>query len=435
MAFAERFLAPFAQFRSKLRQPVDGEVEDCVLQPTPSNGKRIAQSQMATVLNGALIVPCPDPTAEERARDGHQSRGLNLARQENWEHLSQAIANAERNRTKTIGGMSVAELLAFGARSDVVGAAEHALLSGKPARDAPLLAGIEALEEVLDEHKSDPAIAAIVAKAHMDIGWAWRGTGWAIEVPLQNREAFDAHFDRAADIVAEFDTKHIDSPLLASTTCALNAGKGGPVRTIISDYDRWINFDPYNPQAMRAMGSHLLPRWHGDYDHLERQARRTAARTYDVWGIGAYTWVMFDAISTDTEACARLDLNYFLDGLSDILRQCPDQYTVNLLASYCAITMGSTPTGHDEADYIRAQIAEAGMWVVKDHLTELHPMLWAHAARGFDNALKVRCPDRFAASGYSDALRYLTDLFRRELASGQQVAFTEHGVFAQARQA
>lgn len=434
MAFAERLLAPLAQIRSKLQKPANSVAQDGVLRSVnpKSEGKRHSRTQLAKALESSLTIPCPDPTAEERERDCHQQHGLQLARQEDWETLSQSIAEAEEHRTKTMGGMSVAELLAFGARADVVGAAEHALLSGKPDSNAPLMAGIEALEEVLDEHKSDPAIAAIVAKAHMDIGWAWRGTGWEIEVPLQNREAFDAHFDRAADIISTFDTKHMNSSLLASTKCALNAGKGSPARTIIKDYESWINFDPKNTQAMRAMGSHLLPRWRGTYEKLELEARRTAGRTYDIWGAGAYTWVMFDAISTDTEACARLDLDYFLDGLGDILRRCPDQYTVNLLAAYCAITMGSTPTGHDEADYIRAQIADAAAWVVKDNLTELHPMLWAHAARGFDNALKVRCPDRFAASGYADALRYLTDLYRRELASGQQISFTEHGVVAQA---
>jgi hypothetical protein len=59
-------------------------------------------------------------------------------------------------------------------------------------------------------------------------------------------------------------------------------------------------------------------------------------------------------------------------------------------------------------------------------------MLWAHAARGFDNALKVRCPDRFAASGYADALRFLKDVFRRELAAGKRVVFTKNGAQARA---
>ncbi|MBY5932164.1 hypothetical protein KUV51_04065 [Tateyamaria omphalii] len=290
-----------------------------------------------------------------------------------------------------------------------------------------MLDGIEALEQVLAEHSGDPVIATIVAHAHMDVGWAWRGTGWDVEVPTRNREAFAAHFDRAGDILMDFDPKAEDCPLLAAAHCALITGRGGSPREVVSRYETWIELDPQNARAFRAMGTHLLPRWHGSYDRLELEARRAAGRTYDLWGTGAYAWVMFDAIAQDSTACARLDLDFFLDGLTDILKRTNDQHTVNLLAAYCANTMGATPTGDDETDYIRIQIAAAADEIVREYLTELHPMLWAHAARGFDNGLRVRCVEKFAASGQADALRYLSQLFRRELATGKSVVFTEEG--------
>ncbi|WP_299687313.1 hypothetical protein [uncultured Tateyamaria sp.] len=374
-----------------------------------------------------LTIPCPDPTAEEHARDSHQNAGLKLARQEDWDTLAQQLQALDAKCAKTDGGMPIAELMAFGARADVVAAAEHALVTGRPAHDAPIMDGIEALEQVLDEHPDDPMIAAIVAHAHIDIGWAWRGTGWDIEVPMPNREAFDAHFERAGNILAPFIRAGSNSALIASAKCAVNAGAGVPLSRVVADYESWITQDPRNPKAMRAFGGHLLPRWHGTYERLDLEARRMAGLTHDVWGAGAYAWVMMDAISTDTEACARLDLDFFLDGLRDILRCTRDQHIVNLLAAYCANTMGATPTGHDEADYMRTQIAEAAAWIVRDHLTELHPMLWAHATRGFDNAMRIRCRDRFASAGYADALRVLSDLFRREIAAGQRIVFTKNG--------
>ncbi|MEL6451019.1 MAG: hypothetical protein AAFQ19_07145 [Pseudomonadota bacterium] len=434
MDIAERLMAPLARFRGKLKSPRLTMAPDGVLQTRRSQRLSHSPQDAPSIARAtpALSIPCPDPTGEERARDLHQARGQKLARLEDWARLSALAAEADSARRKTDGGTPVAELLAYGARADVVGAAEHALMSGRPEPDAPLLAGIEALEGVLADMPDDPIIAAIVAQTHMDLGWAWRGTGWDIEVPLRNREAFAAHFDRAADIMADHDAAALSSPLLAATACALSAGPGGPVRQIVAAYETWIDLDPRNPRAFRAFGGHMLPRWHGSYDRLELEARRTAGRTHDIWGSGAYAWVMFDAISSDPEACARLDLDFFLDGLDDILRHARDQHTVNLLAAYCANTMGATPTGEDETDYIRAQIASAATWIVRDHLTELHPMLWAHAARGFDNALRVRCADRFAASGHADAVRYLTDLFRRELASGHEVVFTENGVEARA---
>ncbi|WP_162791926.1 hypothetical protein [Pseudosulfitobacter sp. DSM 107133] len=151
-----------------------------------------------------LSIPSPDPTGEDRACDMHKTRGQRLARQENWTAVSEAIRTAEAAASRTPGGMPVAELIAFGARADVVYAAEHALLTGRPAKDAPLLDGIIALEEVLAEFPDDYVIATVVAMTHIDIGWAWRGTGWTVEVSARNREAFDAHFDRARDIIEIF---------------------------------------------------------------------------------------------------------------------------------------------------------------------------------------------------------------------------------------
>ena len=193
-----------------------------------------------------------------------------------------------------------------------------------------------------------------------------------------------------------------------------------------------IDLNPANPRPMRALGNHLLPRWFGSYAELELEARRTASRTMDVWGAGGYTWVMFDAIALDDEACANLDLDFFIEGLRDILKRRPDPYVVNLLAAFCANAIGQAFSGNDEADANRAQIADCARWIVREHLTELHPMIWAHAAQGFDNNLRVHSPDRFAASGLEDATRIITGFFSREIASGKRIVFTDDGPVAQA---
>lgn len=380
----------------------------------------------------ALSIPCPDPTAEDRERDYHQMRGQRLARQEQWSDVARAIRLADRALSKTSGGMPVADLVGYGARADVVLACEHALISGRPAKDAPIMEGIEALEGVLADSDHDYAIAAIVAHAHMDIGWAWRGTGWDTEILSQNRAAFEAHFDRAADILKPFAEMNPKPAFLCAAECALRTGNDATNEKVADAYETLINLDPMNARAMRAMGNHLLPRWFGSYDMLELEARRTAARTQELWGAGAYVWVQFDAIAYDDVACSRLDIAFFIDGLHDILERTQNQYIVNLLAAYCANTMGNARGGNDESDHVRAQITDCAKWIIREYLTELHPMLWAHAARGFDNSLRVRCPDRFAASGQADALRIIGNTFRHEIAAGLKVIFTEDGPVTEA---
>ena len=424
-------LRPLQALLSRNRLQDGMELDGVVLPSGPVIQKR-PQMNYAKVSNSdVLVISCPDPTAEDRERDFHQMRGQRLARQEQWMDVAHAIQAADRGLRKTAGGMPIADLIGYGARADVVNACEHALLTGKPAKDAKLLAGIEALEAVLAEYPDDYAIAMIVAQSHMDMGWAWRGGRWNIEISDNNREAFCAHFDRAADILAPFKDLHPKPASLAAAECAQRAGREDGSDKIADAYETLITLDPSNARTMRAMGNHLLPRWFGDYNTLELEARRTAARTQEIWGAGAYTWVQFDAIAFDDLACARLDVAFFVDGLRDILARTTDQYTVNLLAAYCANTIGNSSGGNDEADQVRNQIADCSKWIIREHLTELHPMLWAHAARGFDNNLRVRCPDRFAASGEADALRIIGALFFRDIAAGKRVVFTEDGPITQ----
>lgn len=383
-------------------------------------------------LQDRLHIPCPDPTLEARTRDAYQNGALKLVRQEEWHILSARVREADRCNVMTPGGMSVAELMAFGARADVVLAVEHALLDRDPAHDAPLLRGIEALEYVLAEHPRDPYIAVIVAQAHVDLAWAWRGIGWDVEIAPRNRDAFAAHFARARDILIPFQKAQRESALIASTACALLVSDPESCRYMADRYEALIDLNPRNTSAYRALGTHMLPRWYGNYAALELEARRTAARTSGNWGAGGYTWVMFDAISIDDEACAGLDLPFFIEGIQDILARKSDPHTVNLLAAYCANTIGEAFSGHDKADHNRAQIAACASWIVREHLTELHPMIWAHAAQGFANNLRVSSAARFAAAGREDALRIIAGLFRREIEEGKRIIFTEKGPQAEA---
>ena len=382
-------------------------------------------------LTAGLIIACPDPTHEDRARDAHRLQGQYLARQDMWEKLSAELLQADKTRLATPGAMPVSELLSYGARSDVVMAAEHALFDGEPAKDAPVLEGIEGLEEMLAESDVDPMCAIVVAQAHMDIGWAWRGTGKSDRLRARNREAFEAHFDRAGDILDSIEDSCINSPFYHTAKCALNGGGLNPQHRIARDYERLIDLNPKNPSPMRALGTYLSPRWFGSHQELELEARRTAARTQAVWGAGGYTWVMFDVLATDEGACENLDLEFFVEGLQDILTCSAEQQTANLLAAYCAYIHQEHLTTTEAALHTRRRISACADWIVRNHMTELHPLIWAHAAAGFANNVKISSPRRFAAMGQRDGLRVIAQLFHRDIKNGHRIIFTADGPVAE----
>ena len=404
---------------------------------SPTIGKAMARSRIAgriltRVVPAAagpawppedlLDIPIRDAATEDGTARRAQERGLFLARQDRWAELSQEIAAADMARSTAPEQMPLADLLSFGARCDVVQAVEHALEEGAGPQDPALLSGIMALEAVRQEHRTDPYVNLVLAQAHTDIGWAWRGACADAALPRLNRQRCAAHFDRAARLLAPFDATALDSPALAAAQCALLARRPEGAPHLADRYAALIDLDPRNFRTMRALGVHLLP----DREALELEARRTAARTEGTWGAGGYAWVSFDAIAQDREACARVDLEFFLDGLRDIVAARPGQEMINLLAAYCAVTLRRDHAA-DDPDSPRARIAACAGWLIRDHLTELHPLIWAHAAEGFDNNARVSSPRRFAARGRADGLRAIAEQFRDDLDRGLRVTFTPDG--------
>ena len=375
-----------------------------------------------------VILPSLPVTDEEIARATHQDKGQSLARQENWEKLSDQIQHAEDCRLATPGGESAATLLAFGARSDVVAVAEDALFDGVE----PSPEGLNALEEMLAEHYGDYACALVTALAHIDIGWAWRNAA-PDDDPDLHLLKFKQHFKRAEDILGPFDGVDLDAPSLAAAECALLASRRHPGIRVADDYETLIDLDPDSPRHMRALGQHLLPAYYGDYNTLELEARRTAARTGDVWGSGAYAWVYFDALALDPRTMDMLDCDFFIDGMKDILMRRPDQHVANLLAAFCAITMGRdglvAKNGTAAANRARDQLHSFLDWILTCHLQELHPLIWSQAL--LRPGLTPPLPSRRAlvAKGRQMALSVIAERFADDIAQGYAIAFSTAGMY------
>ena len=376
-----------------------------------------------------LIVPVCDPSDTDADHAPLQDKGQFLARQDRWDDLSDLIRAADTARHNTTHGMPVAELLAHGARSDVVNAVEHKLSLGHAGDRRKMIEGIMGLEAMCADHRDDPYLRTLVALAHIDVAWIWRGYSDVLSITVANGQRCAAHFDRAAALLHPLDGVALDSPFIAAAKCALFAGQqaGTPVQ-IADDFAALIDLDPDNHRHMRSLGTHMLPRWFGSYPALELEARRTAARTEATWGAGAYTWVYFDALALDPEACARVDIPFFMDGLRDILDRRPDQEMVNLLASYCAVALRYMEDAERIQAAKREDIAKAANWLIRDHLREIHPLIWAHAAQRFDNNLRIASPRRFADHGRKDALAFIAKLFSREIEAGQRVEFSASGL-------
>lgn len=375
-------------------------------------------------LEEQLVIPIAEDPPEESCRVRIQDRGQFLARQERWDELGRAIRSADNRRAATHCGMPHANLFSLGARTDVVLASEQAIADGL----APGLDGIEALEEVLQEFPEDYAIAEIVAQTHMDIGWSWRGTNWHHEVPERNQKLFEVHFERAAEILESFERTAMASPLMAGAICSLVVAKPKPALHIADAYERLIDLNPANTAPMRSLGNLLLPRWFGSYEALELEARRTASRTHNIWGNGGYAWVYLDALRVDQNAARQIDVEFFLDGIRDILYLQPDQHIANLLAAYTGITMAPSRTPVEAPDIVRETrkaIHSVFDHILRDRLKELHPLLWAEADLGPNPGTFLPPRGALIRKGYECARSAIATHFKSELMSGAVLDFSK----------
>lgn len=374
-----------------------------------------------------IIVPSLPVSDEEMARATHQDRGLQLARQESWDTLSDKIQYADHTRLATSGGETASLLLAAGARSDIVAAAEDALRDGQhPPDDA-----IEALEEVLDEMPGDYPSALVVALAHIDIAWAWRNIA-ARDDPAAAARAIARHIASADAILEPYDGPAIDAPSIAAARCALIAACETRGRRVAEEYEALIGLDPAGHRHIRAMGRHILPPYAGGVNALEVAARRIAAGTEDTWGAGAYTWAYLDALSLEPRALDLLEPGFFIEGLRDILARKDDQHIINLLAAFCAIAMA--PGAGDRvlsphADRTRAEIHDCVDWILEHHLQELHPLIWSQTLLMPGHAPLLPSRRALIAKGRQTALRIIAARFAGHIADGSSLTFSRQGMY------
>jgi len=373
----------------------------------------------------ALHIDIRQTTVETSERGHLHDQGQYLARQEKWAELGELIRLLDQHRARIPSGRPASEIMSLGARADMSRAACASIARGDTLVVDALMTDLHA---ILDEHSCDHGLAQVVAMMHVDIGWAWRGEGWSQDIPPDRRGAFHAHFRQAARILDGFSAFELDAPMLAAARCALLPAEADPKRRIVDDYDDLIEMDNANPFALRSLGVHLLPRWFGSYDQVRDTATEMAHRLQEDWGTGGYAWVWFDALALDPEAFAWLDARAYIRGLRDILAHQGNQHMVNLIAAHLAVTHANARSIAPPADLTRRHVCTLLDAVLRDHLQEVHPLIWAAAADPFGQHPTLANMGSVLKQGQALALSVLGQHFARDLEAGRVVRFDREGL-------
>ena len=347
-----------------------------------------------------------DNCEEDQEFNWYFARGQKLVRQENWEQLGQEIRQFDDMRATTTGGTPIPCILTKGAREDIVGPIEKAL---REKDSVPRTAGFAAYHDILRDHPTDYGIAAILAFAHIDAGWAWHDYA-----PKGDNESFlktfRRHFGLAQEILNNFNALDLGSPILAAAQCAALPGLTNPHLRFLDDYEDLLGLDPTTPRHFFNFGMHLLPKWFGSYDQLETQARRMTEDFDIIWGNGAYALTYTGALSHDRAAIGTIDTDLFLSALLDVFERRVDQHTVNYFAAFLSLTLGDLSNRKETKANRRKRhkILEAADYIFEEHLHEIHPLLWYDAAVTVDPNMPQGDDEFQKALGERIALEIIT---------------------------
>lgn len=346
---------------------------------------------------GAATLPVRDVTRDEHDAKSYGGQGLFLARQDRWDELDALIRETDKARAATPGGTLVAELLARGAVTDAL----------EPGPDGATAPGLAWLHEIRAEAPEQAGRALAVAWAEIATAEAARGDAAPAALPVAQRMDYHAHLAQAAHVLEDFDPIALDSPALAAVHCTLAPVWQADATHLADLYEDLIDLDPANPSHMRALGRALRPRGLGPFGDLDRAARATAERTADIWGAGGYTWCWRDALLADPRGFERVEIVRFVQGIDDILLRHEDQHLLNQLAAFCALAPDRRGRGAAEDSAIagrRAQVRDAGYRILREHMTEIHPVVWAETAghRG-DRMSAMETGERLARAALDEA--------------------------------
>jgi hypothetical protein len=334
----------------------------------------------ATEVLSRLDVPVmgqgPEATEWQCVRDDHAA----MADAGEWPDLLDALRFADQDRTMASGGRRVAPLISEGIRKG--------LTAALAARDFTAAnAELARFEAVFEMHADDPAAAHLLAQALIDIGTAKRDVATRGQLTNELWAESTAHFEAAEVLLDRFDPIEEMSPLLAGTRYLLVRGIEDGAELCRDWFEDWCDLDPEETAAHATHAVHMLPGWFGSLAAFEKEARRAATMTHGATGKAAYAIFHMTALETLGDYLPSLDLELFIDALSDYQAATGCQHRANVAANVLTEMVRDYRVAGPAANFQLTKARTALSDVLWNRLHEVHLDSWDHGADSLAFAL------------------------------------------------
>ncbi|WP_299553578.1 hypothetical protein [uncultured Tateyamaria sp.] len=225
-------------------------------------------------------------------------------------------------------------------------------------------------------------LACLAASMHLSVGWRERGHNFADFTGSGPMDKFTTHLESARACVAHLDATALNAQLVAEIQYQTMIGGDADAQELIGAVDQWGALDPTDLARFSRLGIHLLPRWYGDYGFMRETAQLIYAQTHSRYGAAGYAAFFLQALDTDEETLAYVDMTLVREGVLDLIQMAPDPDVLcNLICKrlYSIGCKSHSITGAEETDAIlskREEVKKTFHSLVRQGLGVVFPDIW-----------------------------------------------------------
>lgn len=389
--------------------------------PPPDEGQSEAQKSTAD-LSRLVIIPTCEWSKDQKLCSTLIDETQYQMRQDNIDRVLARIEQSAHSNEITASGQICADSLMLGARIDLVSAAE---LTAQRFLPLSQFQGVRDLENIMRDYPDHKTTPALLWLALNDVERTYLHYA-----PHLCQSACATILERMCIERLELHPKsglHLPTAL-ALLEYYLKRAQMEQATSLALDIITQL------PRALMVMGRVAMMRARLE-EHAKHRAtpfdltsRRMAAASYGAIGHSAYAWMYLEGLLTAPSLSAELDLDFFEDGLRDLMTHFPDQGTCNRLISRLYIGADVIGTSAKATASVAQQLRELGKNLMRTKLHELHPLIWAETTQQASELPQTSRTSNLVSIGYDIAMERLVRDFSGPLSSGHAVVFTKNGV-------
>ena len=188
------------------------------------------------------------------------------------------------------------------------------------------------------QDRTNPAAAAIYARALTTAGYTWRGTGWAEHVDDTAWDKLRDYCGQARAVLAHAGPAGRRHWLWRQADFTLTFVAWGceaeDEDMLLPSFAAVQTLDPHEFGIYDDRAIHLLPRWAGSISAVDQFARASADRTAAQFGELLYAPVYDNVLGFEDPESTKVDADRLLRGFADWHKRFPGQALANRYAAH-----------------------------------------------------------------------------------------------------